>query len=75
MGYEVELYYVVLSSVELAKNRVEQRVKDGSMELQRRILKEDILNQKFFRKIASFVHGECKDCLEEIPKWCIMVLE
>lgn len=29
LGYEVEVYYVGLASPELAKQRVEQRVRDG----------------------------------------------
>ena len=29
LGYEIEMYYVGLDSVELAKQRVEQRVRDG----------------------------------------------
>lgn len=29
LGYEIEMYYVGLDSIELAKQRVEQRVRDG----------------------------------------------
>ena len=89
LGYEVELYYVGLSSAELAKSRVRQRVKDGghgipAADIERRYveslknLKEIIPlcdrvkiydNTKVFRKIASYVQGECKDCAEELPEW------
>lgn len=28
-----------------------------------------------FRKIASFVNGECKDCADNIPAWCLEIIE
>lgn len=94
LGYEVNLYYVGLASAELAKNRVERRVKDGGHgippgDIERRYveslknLRKIILmcdhvkiydNTKSFRKIASFIHGECKDCTDDIPEWCKKIL-
>lgn len=32
-------------------------------------------NTKSFRKIASFIQGECKDCVDEIPEWCNEIFE
>ena len=32
-------------------------------------------NTKSFRKIASFVNGECKDQAEDIPKWFEKIME
>lgn len=95
LGYEVELFYVGLASAELAKERVEQRVRDGGHgippeDIERRYveslenLKKIIPlcdrviiydNTKSFRKITSFINGECKDCAEEIPKWCEEILK
>ncbi len=94
LGYEVELYYVGLSTAELAKSRVEQRVKAGGhgippADIERRYVEslENVRkvipvcdrvkiydNTISFRKIASFVHGECKDCTEDIPQWCVKIL-
>ena len=94
LGYEVELYYVGVGTAELAKRRVEQRVRDGGhgippedierryveslenlqkvMPLCNRVIIYD--NTKSFRKIISFVNGECKDRAEEIPEWCEKIL-
>lgn len=90
LGYRIELYYVGLSSADLAKQRVEQRVKNGGHgippeDIEKRYteslknLKKIIPvcdrviiydNTQSFRKIASFVRGERKDCVEDLPKWC-----
>ena len=95
LGYEVELYYVGLASVTLAKERVEQRVRDGghgipSADIERRY-SESLANfrkimpmcdrvkiydnTKSFRKIASFVNGECKDQAEDVPEWFEKIME
>lgn len=90
LGYEVELYYVGLSSADLAKQRVEQRVQSGGhgippKDIERRYteslenLKKIIPvcdrvkiydNTQSFRKVASFIKGECKDRAEDLPEWC-----
>ena len=95
LGYEVELYYVGLSSVNLAKQRVEQRVRNGGhgippKDIERRYieslenLKKIILicdrvkiydNTQSFRKVASYIRGECKDCVENPPEWCDIFLQ
>ena len=94
LGYEVELYYVGLSSAELAQIRVEQRVRDGghgvpaedikrrygeSLENLRKIspLCDRVIiydNTTAFKRIASLVRGEIKDCVEEVPEWCADIL-
>ena len=90
LGYDIELYYVGLASADLAKSRVEQRVRDGGhgispADIEKRYteslenLKEIIPkcdrvklydNTVSFRKIASFIQGELKDCAEDVPQWC-----
>lgn len=42
LGYTIELHYVGVDSVDIAKERVKKRVSKGGMVFQKRILKKDM---------------------------------
>lgn len=89
LGYRIEMYYVGVTSVEIAKSRVRQRVLSGGhgvseKDIERRYCQSfenlksilsfcDIAvlydNTDFFKKIAVFYNGDCKDHAIDIPEW------
>ncbi len=95
LGYKVELYYIGLDNIEMAKERVRKRVQQGGhgipeKDIERRYSQSlnnlhsvfnkcDVIhiydNSEQFRSIAIFQRGQCIWTDNDIPNWCVDIIQ